>query len=94
VKTQLQLINIILYIVILYYIILYYIILYYIILYYIKEKRGYWKFKEEAVDRTMWRTRFRKGYRPVVRHNYSKNEESRSNSGDSKQVNPERRSEV
>jgi hypothetical protein len=22
----------------------------------LKEKRGYWKFKEEALDRTVWRT--------------------------------------
>jgi hypothetical protein len=32
-----------------------------------KEKRGYWKLKEEAVDRTMWRNRFGRGYGPVVR---------------------------
>jgi hypothetical protein len=24
----------------------------------LKEARGYWNFKEEAVDRTLWRTRF------------------------------------
>jgi len=24
----------------------------------LKEKRGYWKLKEEALDRTLWRTRF------------------------------------
>ena len=33
----------------------------------VKEKRGYWKLKEEALDRNMWRTRFEKGYGPVVR---------------------------
>jgi hypothetical protein len=33
----------------------------------VKEKRRYWKFKAEAVDRTLWRTRFGKGYGPVVR---------------------------
>jgi hypothetical protein len=33
----------------------------------LKEKRGYWKLKEEALDRTLRRTRFGKGYRPVVR---------------------------
>jgi hypothetical protein len=33
----------------------------------LKEKRGYWKLKEEAVDRTVWRTRFGRGYRPVVK---------------------------
>jgi hypothetical protein len=33
----------------------------------IKEKRRYWKLKEEALDRTQWRTRFGRGYGPVVR---------------------------
>jgi hypothetical protein len=33
----------------------------------LKEKRRYWKLKEEALDRTLWRTRFGRGYRPVVR---------------------------
>jgi len=33
--------------------------------------RGYWKLKEEALDRTVWRTRFGSGYGPVVR-DYSK----------------------
>jgi hypothetical protein len=33
----------------------------------LKEKRIYWKLKEEALDRTLWRTRFGRGYRPVVR---------------------------
>jgi hypothetical protein len=33
----------------------------------LKEKRRYWKFKEEALDRTLWRTRFGRGYVPVVR---------------------------
>jgi hypothetical protein len=32
------------------------------------DKRGYWKLKEEALDLTLWRTRFGRGYRPVVRH--------------------------
>jgi hypothetical protein len=30
-------------------------------------KRGYWKLKEEALDRTLWRTRSQRGYGPVVR---------------------------
>jgi hypothetical protein len=34
---------------------------------YLKEKRGHWKLKEEALDRTLWRTRFGRGYGPVVR---------------------------
>jgi hypothetical protein len=34
---------------------------------YLKEKRRYWKLKEEALDRTLWRTRFGIGYRTVVR---------------------------
>jgi hypothetical protein len=33
----------------------------------LKEKRGYWKLKEEALDRTVWRTRFVRGYVLVVR---------------------------
>jgi hypothetical protein len=32
----------------------------------LKEKTGYWKSKEEALDRTVWRTRFGRGYGPVV----------------------------
>jgi hypothetical protein len=34
----------------------------------LKEMRGYWKLKKEAIYRTLWQTRFRKDYRPVVRH--------------------------
>jgi hypothetical protein len=33
----------------------------------LKEKWGYWKFKEEELDRTLWRTRFERGYELVVR---------------------------
>jgi hypothetical protein len=33
----------------------------------LKEKRRYWKLKEEALDRTLWRTRFGRGYELVVR---------------------------
>jgi hypothetical protein len=33
----------------------------------LKEKRRYWKLKEEALDRTLWRTRFGRGNRPVIR---------------------------
>ena len=29
------------------------------------EKKGYWKLKEEALDRILWRTRFGRGYGPV-----------------------------
>jgi hypothetical protein len=29
--------------------------------------KEYWKSKEEALDRTLWRTRFGRGYGPVVR---------------------------
>jgi hypothetical protein len=35
----------------------------------LKEKRGYWKLKEEALDRILWRTRFRRGYTPVAERN-------------------------
>jgi hypothetical protein len=34
---------------------------------YLKEKRRYWKLKEEVLDRTLWRTGFGRGYGPVVR---------------------------
>jgi hypothetical protein len=37
------------------------------LLYNLKEKRGYCKFKEEALNRTLWRTGFGRGYAPVVR---------------------------
>jgi hypothetical protein len=33
----------------------------------LKEERRYWKLKEEALDRTVWRTRFGRGYGSVVR---------------------------
>jgi hypothetical protein len=33
----------------------------------LKGTRGYWKLKEEAVGRTMWRTRFGRGYGRVAR---------------------------
>jgi hypothetical protein len=33
----------------------------------LKEKKRYWKLKEEAQDRTLWRTRLGRGYGPVVR---------------------------
>jgi hypothetical protein len=33
----------------------------------LKENRGYWKLKEAALDRTLWRTRFRRDCGPVVR---------------------------
>jgi hypothetical protein len=33
----------------------------------LRERRGYSHLKEEALDRTMWRTRFGRGFGPVVR---------------------------
>jgi hypothetical protein len=33
----------------------------------IKKRRGYSHLKEEALDRTMWRARFGRGFGPVVR---------------------------
>ena len=33
----------------------------------LQERRGYSNFKEEALDRTMWRARFGRGFGPVVR---------------------------
>ena len=35
----------------------------------LKERRGYFHLKEEALDRTMWRNRFGGGFGPVVRQN-------------------------
>jgi hypothetical protein len=35
----------------------------------LKERRGYSHLKEEALDRIMWRTRFERGFGPVVRQN-------------------------
>jgi hypothetical protein len=32
-----------------------------------KERRGYSHLKEEALDRTIWRARFGRGFGPVVR---------------------------
>ena len=31
------------------------------------ENRTYWELKEETLDRTFWRTRFRRNYEPVTR---------------------------
>jgi len=33
----------------------------------LRGKTGYWKLKEEALDRTLWRTGFGRGCGPVVR---------------------------
>jgi hypothetical protein len=33
----------------------------------LKETKGYWKLKEEALDRTLWRTHFGRSCGPVVR---------------------------
>ena len=35
----------------------------------LKDRRGYSHLKEEALDRTMWRNRFRGSFGPVVRQN-------------------------
>jgi len=40
----------------------------------IKERRGYSHLKEEALDRTMWRARFGRGFGPVVRQTTRMNE--------------------
>jgi hypothetical protein len=37
------------------------------LLHYLKERRGYSHLKEEALDCTMWRVRFGRGFGPVVR---------------------------
>jgi hypothetical protein len=33
----------------------------------LKKNRRYWKLKEEALDRTQWRTHFGRGYGPIAR---------------------------
>jgi hypothetical protein len=33
----------------------------------LKEMRRYWKLKEEALYPTLWRTRFGRGYGPIVK---------------------------
>jgi hypothetical protein len=33
----------------------------------LKERRGYSHLKEDAIDRTMWKARFGRGFGPVVR---------------------------
>jgi hypothetical protein len=33
----------------------------------LKERRGYSHWKEEALDRTMWRVRYGRGFGPIVR---------------------------
>jgi len=35
----------------------------------LREKRGYWKLKEDARDLTMWRNRFARSYGLVLRQN-------------------------
>jgi hypothetical protein len=35
----------------------------------LQDRRGYSHLKEEALDRTMWRNRFGRGFGPVVRQN-------------------------
>jgi hypothetical protein len=37
------------------------------LLYDLKDRRGYSRLKEEALNRTMWRTRFGRGIGPVIR---------------------------
>jgi hypothetical protein len=33
----------------------------------LEDKGRYWTLKEEALDRTVWRTRFGRGYGPIAR---------------------------
>jgi hypothetical protein len=39
----------------------------------LKEKIRYWKLKEKVLDRTLWRTRFGRGYGPVIKTDYRMN---------------------
>jgi hypothetical protein len=36
------------------------------------ERKRHWKLKEEALDRSLWKTRFGRGYGPVVRQTTEK----------------------
>ena len=45
----------------------------------LKERRGYSHLKEETLDRTIWRSRFRGGFEPVFRQNTEWMNESHSN---------------
>ena len=36
----------------------------------LKDRRGYSHLKEEALDRSMWRDRFGRGFEPVLRQEY------------------------
>jgi hypothetical protein len=40
----------------------------------LKERRGYSHLKEQALDRTMWRVQFGRGFEPVVRQTTKMNE--------------------
>jgi hypothetical protein len=40
----------------------------------LQENRGYCTLKEEALDRTIWRTRFGRSYEPLVKTDKSVNE--------------------
>jgi hypothetical protein len=33
----------------------------------VKERKMYWNLKEEALDRTVWRNRFGRGYGPIAK---------------------------
>ena len=35
----------------------------------LKDRKGYFRLKEEALDHSMWRNRFGGGFEPVVRQN-------------------------
>jgi hypothetical protein len=44
-----------------------------------KEKREYWKLKEEALDRTLCRIHFGRGYEPVIRQTTEKSAHKNKN---------------
>jgi len=41
----------------------------------LKEKTEYWKLKDEALDRTLWRVRFGRGYGFVLKQTKTMNDE-------------------
>jgi hypothetical protein len=40
----------------------------------LKETKEYWKLKQEALEGNLWKTRFGRGYGPVVKTVYGMNE--------------------
>jgi hypothetical protein len=59
----------------------------------LRETREYRKLKEEAIDRTLWRTCFVRGYGPVVRHTTKERKKERKKKERKKERRKERKKE-